>query len=150
MSDQETPPTPPEDSAPPPDPPSPPETPPPPSAPPPDSGDAGNGSTVSDNRGIMVVLSYLGPLALVPLLVEKDDAEVQWHAKHGLLLLAVWIVVFVLLGIIGSIPVIGCLAWLAMFVLLFVVLILHVVCIIKGINGERLMVPGISNLVEKF
>ena len=98
----------------------------------------------------MIVLSYLGPLALVPLLVEKDDHEVQWHAKHGLVLLAAWIVAFVFLGIVGSIPVIGCLAWLVMVFLLFVVLILHVVCIVKGLNGERLTVPGISNLVDRF
>ena len=41
----------------------------------------------SPNRGVMIVLAYLWPLALVPLLVEKQDAEVQWHAKHGLVLM---------------------------------------------------------------
>ena len=40
--------------------------------------------SVSQNRSIMIVLSYLWLLALVPLLVEKDDREVQWHAKHGI------------------------------------------------------------------
>ena len=35
----------------------------------------------------MIVLAYLWPLALVPLLVEKHDAEVQWHAKHGIVLM---------------------------------------------------------------
>lgn len=39
------------------------------------------------NRGVMIVLAYLWPLAIVPLLLEKDDADVQWHAKHGLVLL---------------------------------------------------------------
>ena len=42
----------------------------------------------SSNRGVMIVLAYLWPLAIVPLLLEKDDADVQWHAKHGLVLLA--------------------------------------------------------------
>ena len=32
----------------------------------------------------MIVLAYFGLLALIPLLMEKEDAEVQWHAKHGL------------------------------------------------------------------
>ncbi|MHC4711587.1 MAG: hypothetical protein ACYTA3_14595, partial [Planctomycetota bacterium] len=63
--------------------------PPPPPAPP--------ASTESGNRGIMIVLSYLWILALIPLLAEKDDAEVQWHAKHGVVHLAaeviLWIVV---------------------------------------------------------
>ena len=44
-------------------------TPPPPPLP--------TGGTQSGNRGVMIVLSYLWLLALVPLLVEKDDKEVQ-------------------------------------------------------------------------
>src|SRR5262249_15477412 len=43
-------------------------------------------SRVSPNRAVMIVLSYLWVLALIPLLVDKNDAEVQWHAKHGLVL----------------------------------------------------------------
>jgi ABC-type nickel/cobalt efflux system permease component RcnA len=43
-------------------------------------------STPSSNRNVMILLSYLWLLALIPLVVEKDDREVQWHAKHGLVL----------------------------------------------------------------
>src|SRR5436190_8527971 len=46
--------------------------------------DATPGSAPSSNRNVMILLSYLWLLALVPLLTEKDDKEVQWHAKHGL------------------------------------------------------------------
>ena len=76
MSDQEGAPPP----APPTDPPAAPPTPPP--APPPEAPPAApsGGDGVSENRTIMVVLSYLWILALIPLLVEKDDQEVQWHA----------------------------------------------------------------------
>ena len=45
----------------------------------------------------MIVLSYFGLLALIPLLVDKDDPEVQWHAKHGLVLTVAWVVLFVVL-----------------------------------------------------
>jgi len=41
----------------------------------------------SPNRGVMIVLAYLWPLALVPLLLEKRDPDLQWHAKHGLVLM---------------------------------------------------------------
>jgi len=51
----------------------------------------------SPNRGVMIVLAYLWPLALVPLLLEKHDPEVQWHAKHG-------IVLMIAAGSIGSPP----------------------------------------------
>ena len=43
----------------------------------------------------MLVLAYLGLLALIPLLTEKDDKEVQWHAKHGLVQFFAWIILFV-------------------------------------------------------
>ena len=75
---------------PPPQPPSDPPAQPPPGPPP-------GGPTSSPPAGqpntVMIVLAYLWILSLVPLLVEKEDAEVQWHAKHGLLLFAVDIAV---------------------------------------------------------
>src|SRR5262245_37803844 len=50
-------------------------------------------STVSQNRDVMIVLAYLWVLALIPLLFEKQDVEVQWHAKHGLVLAVAELVV---------------------------------------------------------
>src|SRR5262249_11820241 len=46
------------------------------------------GAEPSANRGVMIVLAYLWILALVPLLAEKHDPDVQWHAKHGLVMMA--------------------------------------------------------------
>ena len=75
--------------------------------------DATPGSAPSSNRNVMIVLSYLWLLALVPLLTEKDDKEVQWHAKHGLVLMVaelfLWIAISVVLG---AIPVFGCIGLL--------------------------------------
>ena len=49
------------------------------------------------NRAAMLVLAYLWPLALVPLLLSKDDDDVQWHAKQGLVLMgAELLLIFVL------------------------------------------------------
>ena len=79
----------------------PPEAPP---GPPPSQPPSGN---VSPNRTIMVILSYLGILAIIPLLVEQDDAEVQWHAKHGIVLIVSWIVISIALSILAILPVIG-------------------------------------------
>src|ERR1041385_1164976 len=52
------------------------------------------GAAPSPNRGVMIVLAYLWPLALVPLLLEKHDADVQWHAKHGIVLMIAELVLF--------------------------------------------------------
>lgn len=115
-------------------------------------------STPSGNRTIMIILAYLGILALIPLLVEKDDAEVQWHAKHGLVLfvaeIALFIVLSILQSIIGSIPVIGCLSLLVgavvWFVLCIGILIVHIMCIVKGINGQRFTLPVVSEYANRF
>ena len=65
----------------------------------------------SSNRNVMILLSYLWLLALIPLVVEKDDREVQWHAKHGLVLtvaeLIFWVAFQVLMFVLGSF--LGCL-----------------------------------------
>jgi uncharacterized membrane protein len=110
------------------------------------------------NRTIMVVLSYLWLLALVPLLVEKNDREVQWHAKHGIVLMVaeivLWIVLFIVQMVIGHIPVLGCLVaiigLLVGFVLWIGVIVVHIMCIVKGVNGQRFIVPYISQYADQF
>ena len=59
-------------------------------------------TTPSPNRSVMIVLAYLWPLALVPLLVEKNDADVQWHAKHGIVLMVAEIVVLAAFGVVDE------------------------------------------------
>lgn len=106
----------------------------------------------SGNRTIMVVLSYLWILFLVPLLVEKDDAEVQWHAKHGLVLFVAEFILYVILGALSSFAFLGfgCLFGFLTPFLFLAFAIVRLICIVKGINGERFLVPGISQYVEKF
>lgn len=113
--------------------------------------DATPGSAPSSNRNVMIVLSYLWLLALVPLLTEKEDKEVQWHAKHGLVLMVaelfLWIVFSIVLGPMG---IFGCVAALFSPLLMLAQLLLHVMCIVKGINGQRFKVPGLSDFADKL
>ncbi len=110
------------------------------------------GGTQSSNRGVMIVLSYLWLLALVPLLVEKDDKEVQWHAKHGIVLMLAeivfWIAIAIVQMVLGSL--LGCLFALLTLPIGLGVIVLHVVAIMKGINGGRLIVPGVSQYADKL
>ena len=98
----------------------------------------------------MIVLSYLWLLALVPLLTEKEDKEVQWHAKHGLVLTVAELVFWVLVMIIQMVPVFGCVVGLLSMLVWLGFLVLHILCIVKGMNGQRLVIPGISQYAEKF
>jgi len=110
------------------------------------------GGTQSSNRGVMIVLSYLWLLALVPLLVEKDDKEVQWHAKHGIVLMIAeivfWIAVTIVQMALGTI--LGCVVGLMSFVVWIGIVILHILAIVKGVNGGRLIVPGVSQYADKL
>ena len=107
----------------------PPATPPPPGGgsytpppPPPPSG-----TSPSSDRTLMVVLSYLGLLALIPYLTKKEDPEIHWHAKNGVGLLildvGVWVLIFILgiivrnVGIGCGIAVVNCIIWIGLFVL---------------------------------
>jgi len=103
----------------------------------------------------MIVLAYLWPLTLVPLLLEKHDAEVQWHARHGLVLMAAEILVlfgYVVFTSVVSLAALG-LGCVLSILLVFGwigVLALHVVAILKGISGRRLIIPGLSHYADRF
>ena len=100
----------------------------------------------------MIVLSYLWLLALVPLLTEKDDKEVQWHAKHGLVLMVAEIVLWMVGhdGAHRARRILGCIVGLLSLSCGSAIVVLHIMCIIKGINGQRLIIPGVSEYADKF
>lgn len=133
----------------------PPETPPeappqapPADAPPPPQKEAGY---VSPNRTIMLVLAYLSLLALIPLLTEKEDKEVQWHSKNGLVITAAWVVMFVALMILQMIPFVGqILGCLAFPVIGLGGLVVFILCIVKALNGERFRFPMVSDYADKW
>jgi uncharacterized membrane protein len=111
--------------------------------------------TVSSNRNVMIVLSYLWILCLVPLLTEKEDKEVQWHAKHGVVLMVAEILFWIAFTIVTNIIVaatlgLGCLVSLLGPFIALAFLAIHVMCIIKGINGQRMTIPYVTDFVQKF
>ena len=103
----------------------------------------------------MIVLAYLWPLALVPLFVERQDSEIQWHAKHGIVLMVAELVLlfaYILMTTLISLSSLG-LGGILVLLLMFAwvaILALHVLAIVKGVNGGRLMVPGISAYADRF
>ena len=127
-------------------------TPPPPPPPPP----AGGGTPApGGDRTLMIVLGYLWILALIPLLTKKDDPEVQWHAKNGLALLGAEIVCWIVFMILGfalrgflstlscGIGLVECVVWIGF-------LVIRVMCIVKGVGGQRFRVPVISDFADKM
>ena len=103
----------------------------------------------------MIALAYLWPLAIVPLLLEKDDAEVQWHAKHGLVLMVAELLVLLAFTMITSIVSLatfglGCVLSLFVVFIWVAILAVHVMAIVRGLNGSRLIVPYVSEYANRF
>ena len=112
------------------------------------------GTSGSSDRTLMVVLAYIWIRGLIPLLVKKDDREVQWHAKNGLVLFGAEIVVWIVLGAVGfamrnmmgmscGLGIVECVIWLAF-------LALRIMCIVKGVGGQRFRIPFVTDLAEKW
>lgn len=107
------------------------------------------------NRAAMLVLAYMWPLAVIPLFLATDDADVQWHAKHGLVLMAAELALLLGLSIVMQLLMvvtfgIGCLASITFVFLWGGVLVLHVVAIIRALGGRRLIIPGVSEYASRY
>lgn len=98
----------------------------------------------------MLVLSYIGLLALIPLFMKKDDREVQWHAKNGLVITIAEIIVGVILGIVANLPFVGCAAGAIWCVFPLLCLVVSIIGIVKALNGQRLVIPGVSDFADKI
>jgi uncharacterized membrane protein len=99
----------------------------------------------------MIVLSYLWLLSLIPYLTKKEDPDVHWHAKNGVGLLILDVVLMVLFMILGrvlpagigcGVGMIQCVIWLGIFAL-------HVYCIIQAVGGKRPRIPVVTDFAEK-
>ena len=125
----------------------PPATPPPPPPPP-----LPGGPSPSSDRTLMIVLSYLGLLALIPYLTKKEDPDIHWHAKNGVGLLildvVVWVLFLVLTWVLPS-NLLGCGVGMIQCVVWIGLLVLHVYCIIQAVGGKRPRIPVVTDFAEK-
>jgi uncharacterized membrane protein len=104
------------------------------------------GSPASPRGGgedtIMLVLCYLGLLALIPYLAARDSPVVRWHARQGLALGLVGVGCAALalvpyLGFIGHLGLVG-------------VLLLSVIGIVKALGRVPWRMPIAADLADRF
>ena len=118
----------------------------PPPAPPP------GGAAPNSDRTIMLVLSYLGLLALIPLLMKKDDPDIQWHAKNGTTLLGAEALLGFLCIFLTFVPIpfLGCGVWMISCVGFLGFLALSIFAITRALKNDRFRIPVITDLSEKW
>jgi hypothetical protein len=62
-----------------------------------------------------------------------------------------WIVIVIVTGIISmASSALGCVVSLLTMGLWLAILVVHVVAIVKGVNGGRLIIPGVSEYASRF
>jgi uncharacterized membrane protein len=117
--------------------------------PPPSGSSLPPGSSGASDRSVMLALSYLFFLGIIPLLMKKDDRDIQWHAKNGLFMFIAYFVLSLVIGFVfRRLPIpcgalaIHCTLWLAYLAVM-------IFAIMKAMKGERLRFPVISNMADK-
>ena len=93
----------------------------------------------------MLVLSYLAFLGVIPLLFARQDPDVRWHARNGLFLFAEVAVIALVAIFAGALlPALGLLSVILMYLVLVLYTFIAILAIVKALDGQRLLVPGIS------
>ena len=110
---------------------------------------------LTDQDRVLVVFAYLGPLSLVSLLASRREF-VKWHAKQGLVLSATLVVVYPILRFLHFLldawfwAVFGELFWIGVWLTVVGIILTMLVCIIRGLEGERFRLPLLAELADKL
>ncbi|MDQ2980097.1 MAG: hypothetical protein M3R62_12845 [Acidobacteriota bacterium] len=97
-----------------------------------------------------LILSYLPLLGVFPLFFGRPSREVRWHARNGLFLFGGTVA----LGAVATaatllFPSLSCVYGLGVFFACAVYAILAVLAMVKALQGERLIFPGLSRYADR-
>ncbi len=99
-------------------------------------------ATPPSNDALLLVLCYVGLLAIVPYLVARDREGLKFHARQGLALGLVG----VLCAALAAIPFLGFVGFLG----LLLVLVLSILGIVKALGGQRWRMPIAADLADRL
>lgn len=98
-----------------------------------------------------LVLCYAGPWAFRPYLRNRDDEELLWHARQGVLLAFVEVVISLTLVLFGFFPIIGILASRILLpIWLLWCLTMSVTSIVQATKGKRHKVPVVHLFIDSL
>ena len=110
---------------------------------------------LTDQDRLLLVFGYLGPLALVSLLASRREF-VKWHAKQGLVLSATLVALYPVLRFVYFIldtylwRFFGELFWVGIWLSMLGIFSMMLVCIIRGLEGERFRLPMLGDLADRL
>jgi len=96
-----------------------------------------------------LILCYAGPWAFLPYLHAREDEELHWHARQGVLLAFTEVVVALALLFLGLFPIFGYVAvrLLLPFWLLWC-LVMSAASVLQGTKGKKHRIPILHQFVE--
>ncbi|MEK7176843.1 MAG: hypothetical protein AAB719_00895 [Patescibacteria group bacterium] len=97
----------------------------------------------SSNKTLMGILSYLGPLVIVPFLMSKDDSFVKFHIKQGLVVFCLSLVAWIFGSVMYSFYMVVNVINLATFVL-------SVMGIVHVVQKNEKELPLVGGLAKYF
>lgn len=110
---------------------------------------------LGDQDRILLVFGYLGPLALLPLVASRKEF-VKWHAKQGILLSAAFVCGYLVLKAVHLLfrrvfwAWVGELYWVVVGLTAVGFALLLLLCVVRGLEGERFKVPILGDLTDRF
>lgn len=104
---------------------------------------------IEENK-LLAAISYIGIISVIVYFAKKDSAFAQFHAKQGMALFGIWVILFMAGFVIGLIPWIGWLIGLAIFFINMGVFITALIGLIQAVSGKYWKLPVIGDAVEKM
>ena len=95
------------------------------------------------NRTLMAVLSYIGPLVIVSYVMGKHDPFVKFHIRQGLVLFSIEVLVWILASMLWSM-------WMIINILNIGTFILSVIGILNVMNNQEKELPVVGHLSNYF
>jgi uncharacterized membrane protein len=114
-------------------------------------GKSSTGLDANIAAGIAYLFGWVS--GLIFFLIEKESRFVRFHAMQSLLLGAAFFVLWIVLRVLGSVPVVGLFAGLLGIVVWLAFLVLWIICLVKAFTGKDFRIPVIgdyaANIVNK-
>lgn len=94
----------------------------------------------------MAILAYISWLVLIPLFLAKSSKFASYHANQGLVLAIIELICWIVLGILGGLPLLGWIFRLVNGLLGIVFLIFSILGIVNVVNGRAKELPLIGSI----
>lgn len=109
---------------------------------------------LKDEDRLLLILSYMGPLAIVALAAGRNEF-VRWHARQGLLLASAALATFVILRPVHALlfAIWGFLGQIFLSVEILVGIgffLVSIFCLVRALEGLRFRVPLLGTLLDRF